>query len=214
MMTSEPVPRVPAGARPSGVRGGSALYVPFHSEVEMRAMTQQPARRALPLGVLATVLTTALSTTSMAEEAAVQVYECRQGDQVTFSDSPCVGQEETLDLQYERPSPAAVQAATQQALRQGAQAWNQAQADVLDAEILNAAQQISNLETERDARVAALQADLDHGSENPDPDAWQQHLKREMLNTTKGYNDNILARRQQLDRLKAQRAALGPAPAP
>ncbi len=176
----------------------------------MRSMTFETLTRGLALGVLTGVL----GPGAVADEASMQVYECRQGSTVTYSGTPCGAQEQTMDLQYERPSPAAARAAAQTAIRQGEKAWNQAQAVVLDNQILSTAQQVSDLETQRDARVAALQAELNQGTENPNPGAWQAGLTQQIQSTAQDYNNQILALRQQLDQLKSQRAALGPAPAP
>lgn len=176
----------------------------------MRSMTFETLTHGLALGLLAVVF----GPRAAAEEASMQVYECRQGDTVTYSGAPCGAQEQTMDLQYERPSAAAAQAATQTAIRQGEKAWNQAQAVVLDNQILSTAQQASDLETQRDARVAALRNELNRGTENPNPDAWQAGLRQQIASTVQNYNNQILALRQQLDQLKSQRAALGPAPAP
>lgn len=176
----------------------------------MRSMMFESLTRGLALGVLTGVL----GPGAVAEEASMQVYECRQGDTVTYSGTPCGTQEQTMDLEYERPSPAAARAATQTAIRQGEQAWNQAQATVLDNQILSAAQQVSDLETQREARVAALRNQLNQGTENPNPEAWQAGVQQQIQSTVQNYNDQILAVRQRLDQLKSQRAALGPAPAP
>jgi hypothetical protein len=181
-----------------------------NAEVKMRSMTMHTAPWTLSLGVLAGILAVGAA----AEEASVQVYECHQGGRVTFSGTPCAGQEQTVDLQYELPSPAQATRAEQNAIQQGEQAWNLAQANLLDNQILNAAQQISNLESQRDAQVAALRAQLNAGTQDPNPTAWQARLNQEIQSTIADYNDDILAQRQQLDQLKAQRAALGQAPAP
>ena len=70
-----------------------------------------PRLFVLGLGAAAATLSIQLA----AEEAAVQVNECHQGGQVTFSDEPCVGREQTLEVDYDRPDAAQARAAAQSA---------------------------------------------------------------------------------------------------
>ncbi|WP_295428260.1 DUF4124 domain-containing protein [uncultured Thiodictyon sp.] len=157
-------------------------------------------------------LAAALSLNAAAEEAAVQVYECHQDGKVTFSDEPCAGREQTLEVDYSRPDAAQARAAAQSAAAREYQAGTVAQGYVLDSEILSLEQQITNQETERDARIAALRNQLAQGSEGTDTAAWEASMNQQIASTYEGYTDSILAQRARLGALKAQREALGRQP--
>jgi len=128
---------------------------------------------------------------------------------VTFSDEPCVGTEQTVKIDYSRPDAAQGEDAAFAAQAAEAQAGAVAQAAVLDSEILNLEQQITNQQTERDARVAALRQQLAQGTEDPNPSAWQAAMNQQIDATYNNYNDTILAQRRRLDQLQAQRQSLG-----
>jgi hypothetical protein len=153
-------------------------------------------------------LAATVGTGSLAEETAVQMYECNQGGTVTFSDVPCAGMRRSVELDYSRPDAAQAQAAAAAAQAAEDRAGTRAQADLLDAEILNLEQRISNLQTERDARLAALNNQLAQGTESPDADAWQAAINQQILSVTNNYNDGILAQRKRLGELRTQRQGL------
>jgi hypothetical protein len=171
----------------------------------MRLSSETRWLRTVCPGVLAALL----AGQPAAEEAAVQVYECHQGGKVTFSEEPCVGTEQTVTIEYSRPDAAQVEDAAFAAQGAEAQAGAVAQAAVLDTEILNLEQQITNQQAERDARVAALRQQLAQGSDDPNPSAWQAAMNQQIDSTYQNYNDAILAERRRLDQLQAQRESLG-----
>ncbi len=144
-----------------------------------------------------------------AEEVAVPVYECHQGGEVTFSEAPCVGTEQTVSIDYSQPDAAQSEDAAFADQAAEAQAGAVAQAAVLDTEILNLEQQITNQQAERDARVAALRQQLAEGTEDPNQSAWEAAMNQQIDSTYNTYNDTILAERRRLDQLQAQRQSLG-----
>ena len=129
-----------------------------------------------------------------AEEAAVQVYECHQGGKVTFSETPCAGAERSVEVDYSRPNPAQARQADEAAFVADDRAGVVAQAAVLDAEILNLEQHISNLQTEREARVSALRDQLAQGTERLDSAAWEKGMNQQIVSTYNDLSDTILAR--------------------
>ncbi len=171
----------------------------------MRFSISIPKLYAVGLGVAAATLGPLVA----AEEAAVQVYECHQGGQVTYSDAPCAGQEQTLEVEYNQLDPSQARQAAKSAAALVYQADSVAQANLLDAEILSLEQQIANQETERDARVAALRNQLAKGTEETNTTAWEAAINQQIASTYDGFSDNILAQRAQLGALKAQRESLG-----
>ena len=186
-----------------------------NEEVKMRVPMLRPGAGARGLGVLTAILSLNLA----AGQGAVKVYECRQDGQVTFSDQPCAGHEQRLEVDYSRPGAAQAQAAAQSAAVLENRAGTVAQVYVLDQEILSLEQQIANQETERDQAVADLRNRLAQGTEATDTAAWQAQLNQQITATYEGYNDRILAERARLADLKSQRAFLGapqgsPVPAP
>lgn len=169
----------------------------------MHVAMMNPRLFALGLGALAATLGPCVA----AEEAAVQVYECRQDGKVMFSGTPCTdpdgdpvvdpgpARQQTLELDYARPAAAQLQQARQAAAVAEYRADTVAEAALLDTEILNLEQRISNLQTERDARVSAVPPE-------------------QVESVTDSYNDTILAERARLGELQARRASLGPAAPP
>jgi hypothetical protein len=177
-------------------------------EIIMRLLIPLRGLFAVCLGSLAVTPGTA----PLAEEAAVRMYECNQGGEITFSDVPCAGTERRVELDYAQPDPAQAQAAAVAAQAAEDRAGTLAQAQLLDAEVLNLEQHISNLEHERDARIGALRDQLAQGTENPDTDAWQAAINQQIRSATDNYSDSILAARARLDALRAERQALGGRP--
>jgi hypothetical protein len=179
----------------------------------MRCAMMRPRLCALGLGALAATLSPRL----MAGEGEMQVYECHQGGTVTFSGAPCAdplldlgpARQQTLELDYPRPDATQLRAAEQSAAALEQQAGRVAEADLLDTEILNLESRISNLETERDARVAALRDQLAQGTESTDTASWAAGLNQQIVSVTNNYNDTILAERARLNQLQGQRAFLG-----
>jgi hypothetical protein len=174
----------------------------------------QPKRPSPIQAGLAALLCLAVAS-ARAEAAEAQVYECNQGGTVTFSETPCAGQERKVDIEYDRLSPTQSQDA--QAAEQSAEdrAGAVAQADLLDTEILNVQQEIGRLQTERDARLAAMKQQRDIGGESLDQAAWLAQQNAQIASVYQDYSDRIVTATAKLSDLQAQRAALGgPAPGP
>lgn len=166
--------------------------------------------RAVGLGVLAVVT---LGPSLAAENAAVRVYECTQGGAATFSDEPCGGAgaatERSIEVDYSHPDGAQSRAVAESVRVQEEQAGRVAEADVLDADILDQQQRIMNLEMERDARIAALRRQLAQGTELLDKNAWEAKIYQQIDAIQADYNDAILGEQQRLGKLNAQRESLG-----
>ncbi|WP_295456978.1 hypothetical protein [uncultured Thiodictyon sp.] len=189
----------------------------------MHVAMMSPRLFALGLGALAATLGLPLA----AGEGEVQVYECHQGGKVIFSGTPCTdpggdpvlepgsARQRTLELDYSRPSAGQVQQAEKSAAALERQTGVVAEAALLDTEILSLETRIANLQTERDVRVSALNAQLAQGATpNDTPASWAAGLNQQIIAVTNNFNDTILAERARLGELQARRAALGPAPSP
>lgn len=146
--------------------------------------------------------------TVLGEEVQRRVYECRQGDQVIFSDQPCGAGERQMSLEYDQPSTAEESEATAAAQDAEAVADREAEANLLDNEILKAEQDLSRLKTERAASVAELRAQRDAGSENLDQDAWVAEMNAKIESTYQDYTNEIIDAGSQLNALRAKRATL------
>jgi hypothetical protein len=145
---------------------------------------------------------------SAAAEVQQQVYKCNQGGQITFSQTPCAGQAQSVEVEYTQPDAAQAQQAAAQAQEEEGVAGAVAQAAVLDAQIQSMERRISDLETQRDAELTLLRAQLAAGTENPNPQAFQESMEAQIVATTENYDHEILQARTQLGELQAQREAL------
>ncbi|MGE5155840.1 MAG: DUF4124 domain-containing protein [Bdellovibrio bacteriovorus] len=145
---------------------------------------------------------------TLAAEVQQRVYECKEGGQVIFSDQPCGTQERQINLQYDQPSAAQATEAGAAARAAEAAADQAAETNLLDTEILNAEKALSQLETERDAAVAALRAQRDAGTEGLDQDAWVAQMNAKMESTYQDYTNEIINAHSRLNDLRARRAAL------
>lgn len=141
---------------------------------------------------------------NLALAADVQVYECVQNGQKTFSSQPCAGEERKLDVQFDQPNPAA-QAANAAALQQ---ADAVAEANLLDNQILAAQQQVAQLGTERAATVAQINQEIWKGTEQLNADAWKAQKEAEAASVYQNYSNQIQAAQDRLNMLLARRAAL------
>ncbi len=158
--------------------------------------------------LLGTLLLCLIAAATLAAEVQKRVYECRQGGRVIFSDQPCGTQERQINLEYEAPSPAQEAEASAAVQAEEAAADQAAEANLLDTEILNGDKELARLETERDARVAALKAQRDAGSEGFDQNAWLSEMNAKIESTYQDYTNEIINARTRLDALRARRAAL------
>jgi hypothetical protein len=167
-----------------------------------------PLTPALLIGFLCLI-----TSATRAAEGQQRVYECRQGGQVIYSELPCGTEQQRLDVQYDEPS-ASREADIGAATRAEEQTADQtAQAKVLDDEILQGEKKLSRLATERDARVAALKAQRDVGSESRDLNAWLSEMNAKIESTYQRYTNEIIDVQARLDALRARRAALASPPA-
>jgi hypothetical protein len=150
-----------------------------------------------------------------AGEDQTQVYECNQGGTVVFSQEPCAGTERKVDIQYDQPSQAQTQGAEAAMGAEENQAGAVAQADLLDTQIQNLQQQISQLQIERDARLAEMKQQRNQGTEDLDQAAWLAQQNAQIESVYQDYNSRIVTATAQLNDLQARRAALGgPGPGP
>jgi len=167
-----------------------------------------PLTPALLIGFLCLI-----TSATRAAEGQQRVYECRQGGHVIYSELPCGTEQQRLDVQYDEPS-ASREADIRAAARAEEQTADQtAQAKVLDDEILQGEKKLSRLATERDARVAALKAQRDVGSESRDLNAWLSDMNAKIESTYQRYTNEIIDVQARLDALRARRAALASPPA-
>ena len=170
--------------------------------------------RALPLLVPAALLCLTANI-ARAEEADAKMYECNQGGKITFSDQPCTGQERKIDIQYQQPGQTQAQDAQAAARQQEGEAGAVAEAELLDTEIVNAEQEITRLQTERDTRVAEMRQQMQAGTENLDKDAWLAQQDAQIESVYQDYSARIVNLNARLSDLQARRAALGgPVPGP
>lgn len=147
-----------------------------------------------------------------ADNAAVRVYECKQGGTLSFSDAPCVGAgaatERSIEVDYTQPDAAQASAATESDAVQEKQADQVADIALLNADILSQQQRIKNLEMERDARTAELRRQLAEGTQLLDKNAWESRIYQQIDNIQANYNDTIIGEQQHLGELNARRASL------
>ena len=164
-----------------------------------------PKRPGLYLGA---VLALSIAAPLSAKEAAVGMYECTKGGVTSFSDVPCGPDEQHVEVDYQQPSnPEGAAAAAHGAETQADQIG---ESEVLDTEILNVQQQISRLEVERDAKIAALRRERFAGSEALDEQTWRAGLDAQIEAVAQDYQTRLETHGARLADLQAQRATLPP----
>jgi hypothetical protein len=171
-------------------------------------MTQTRAHRNLRSLGLGTLLI-ATATPGLTAETALGVYECHKNGVVTFSDQPCGPSAERIEVDYSKPDAARAEAAAARAGEAEAQASDAAEARLLDTEIENGRQRLSDLPIQRDAEIALLRQQRFLGTEALDQDAWKADMTRQMEAVAAKYQQSIDAEQARIDALKARRAALG-----
>ncbi len=167
--------------------------------------THHPTGGSVPFWLGALLALSAASPS--ADEARVVLYECNKNGVVTFSDQPCGTREERVEVEYDRTDSAREGAA---ARNEEAQVDRVAEAELLNTEILNAQRQLSDLENERDMRIAELDQQDFAGSEGLDQNAWQNSMDEKIREVATRYQNRIDVARARLAELEGRRAALPP----
>jgi hypothetical protein len=167
-----------------------------------------PARplSALCLGALLA----ATATPSLAAEGTLGVYECTRNGVTTFSDQPCGPAAKRIEVDYDKQNPAQAEAAAAAAGARAreTQAGHAAEARLLDTEIINSKQRLSELPIRRAAEIALLRQEVRAGSESRDLAAWQAEMTAKVATVASRYQSLIDTEQARLDDLLAQRAAL------
>jgi hypothetical protein len=184
---------------------------PSTTAVAARCLGKDPGKGLFRLGLAGLVCV--ITIWSRADAADTQVYECNQDGTVTFSQTPCTGQEQKVDIQYDQSGqtgqvPTDAAASSAPTFIEDRQADAVAEANLLDNQILQTEQQITRLQIEREAQVAALKQRLFTGTEDRDVTAWKMKLDQEIESVYQNYSARIVSENAKLDSLRARRAAL------
>ena len=165
-----------------------------------------PAR---PLSTLCLgALLAATATPSPAAEGTLGVYECTRNGVTTFSDQPCGPAAKRIEVDYDKQNPAQAEVAAAGARARETQAGQVAEARLLDTEIFNSKQRLSELPIRRAAEIALLRQEVRAGSESRDLAAWQAEMTAKVAAMASRYQSLIDTEQARLDGLLAQRAAL------
>lgn len=165
-----------------------------------------PAR---PLSTLCLgALLAATATPSPAAEGTLGVYECTRNGVTTFSDQPCGPAAKRIEVDYDKQNTAQAEVAAAGARARETQAGQVAEARLLDTEIANSKQRLSELPIRRAAEIALLRQEVRAGSESRDLAAWQAEMTAKVAAVASRYQSLIDTEQARLDGLLAQRAAL------
>ena len=162
-----------------------------------------PARP--PLALCLGVLFAATAISSLAAEGTVGLYECNRDGVTTFSDQPCGPAAKRIEVDYDKQGSAQAEA---DARASEAQAGHAAEARLLDTEIFNSKQRLSELPIRRAGEIARLRQEVRAGSESWDLAAWQAEMTAKAEAVATRYQTLIDTEQARLDDLLARRAAL------
>ena len=165
-----------------------------------------PARP--PLALCLGVLFAATAISSLAAEGTVGLYECNRDGVTTFSDQPCGPAAKRIEVDYDKQDSAQAGAAAADARASEAQAGHAAEARLLDTEIFNSKQRLSELPIRRAGEIARLRQEVRAGSESRDLAAWQAEMTAKAEAMATRYQTLIDTEQARLDDLLARRAAL------
>ena len=166
-----------------------------------------PARPLLARCLGALLAATAIPSLAAAG-GTVGLYECTRDGVTTFSDQPCGPAAKRIELDYDKRGSVQTEAAEADARASEAQAGHAAEARLLDTEIYNSRQRLSELPIRRAGEIARLRQEVRAGSESRDLAAWQAEMTAKAEAVATRYQNLINTEQARLDDLLARRAAL------
>lgn len=137
------------------------------------------------------------------------VYKCTINGKTSFSDQPCAGQSQKLDV---KPASGRSDTDSEQALSASKAYTEKVNKDVqkrqLSDSIYQAQLKVDRLTRERDAKLAELNRQKNQANNNLAGAVYMQSITNEMIAVTSAYEAKLKAANQELADLQAKLASL------
>ena len=142
--------------------------------------------------------------------ANADVYKCQQNGKMVFSDQPCGGSAEKINV---KPASGHADSVSEADAVAASKAFidktnASAKRNALDADIERAQDRINSLQNSRDRELAALSEKKRRANDNLAGAVWEDSISNEMIAVTNSYATRIAVEERKLAQLNAKRAAL------